>query len=111
RYRLYSGWGVPPGSIAKVVIFCALTYIVGAVTLFVGAAVLTPPEQLATEHLSTASVITMLVVAVLGLAIWWGVIAYSQWRPVSWRGNRLDLPTLSLSLKQTAIAVLDLVVA
>lgn len=111
RYRLYSGWGVPPGAIAKVVVFCALTYIVGAVTLFVGAALTTPAQQLATDSLSARSVLILLGVAVAGLAVWWGVIVYSQFRPVQWRGFRLELPTFGMSLKQTVVAVIDLVVA
>ncbi len=111
RYRLYSGWGVPPGAIAKVVVFCALTYIVGAVTLFVGAALTTPAQQLATDSLSARSVLIMLGIAIAGLAVWWGVIVFSQFRPVRWRGFRLELPTLGMSLKQTVVAVIDLVVA
>src|SRR5512139_1973995 len=32
RYRLYSGWGMPGVAIAKVVLFCTVSYFLGAVT-------------------------------------------------------------------------------
>jgi phosphatidylglycerol lysyltransferase len=110
RYRLYSGWGVPPATIAKVVVFCALTYIVGAVTLFVGAAALTPTSALAAD-LPTGSVTSLLVVAVLGLAAWWSVVVYGRGRQLIWRGFRFELPTPSLCLRQTLVAVVDLIIA
>ncbi|EEF26088.1 Inner membrane protein ybhN, putative [Ricinus communis] len=71
----------------------------------------TPAQELATQTLSARSVTVLLGVALLGLALWWGVIVYSQFRPVRWRGFRLELPTLGMSLKQTVVAVVDLVVA
>lgn len=111
RYRLYSSWGVPAGAIAKVVVFCALTYIVGAVTLFVGAGLVTPADELATGQLTANAVTAMLVVAGLGLCVWWGVIAYVKGKPLTWRGICLELPTLGMSLKQTLVAVIDLLVA
>src|SRR5690606_26152126 len=111
RYRLYSGWGVSNTSIAKVVVFCALTYIVGAVTLFVGAALVSPLDQLAASALPRGSLTTMLVVSVLGLVLWWGVIALSHIKPLAWKGVHLQLPSLSLSLQQKLVAVIDLLAA
>lgn len=111
RYRLYSGWGVSNASIAKVVVFCALTYIVGAVTLFVGAALVSPLDQMADLALPRGSLTTMLVVSVLGLILWWGVIAISHIKPLAWKGVHLHLPSLSLSIQQTLVAVIDLLAA
>lgn len=111
RYRLYSGWGVPNAAIAKVVVFCALTYIVGAVTLFVGAALVSPLDQMTADALPRGSYTTMLVVAVLGLLLWWGVIAASHIKPLAWRGVHLHLPSLGLSLQQTLVACIDLLAA
>src|SRR5690606_32549482 len=64
-----------------------------------------------TDNLSARSVTVMLGFALAGLAVWWGVIVYSQFRPVRWRGFRLDLPSLGMTLKQTVVAVVDLIVA
>jgi len=111
RYRLYSGWGVPNAAIAKVVVFCALTYIVGAVTLFVGAALVSPLDQMTADALPRGSYTTMLVVAVLGLLLWWGVIAASHIKPLAWKGVHLHLPSLGLSIQQTLVAVIDLLAA
>ncbi|MET0379481.1 MAG: lysylphosphatidylglycerol synthase domain-containing protein [Spongiibacteraceae bacterium] len=111
RYRLYSGWGVPNAAIAKVIVFCALTYIVGAVTLFVGAALVSPLNELTASALPRGSLTTMLIVGVLGLILWWGVITASHIKPLAWKGIHLQLPSLSLSIQQTLIAVIDLLAA
>ena len=51
RYRLYSGWGMPGISIAKVVLFCTVSYFLGAVTIMVAGYALSPDHALITGRL------------------------------------------------------------
>jgi phosphatidylglycerol lysyltransferase len=63
------------------------------------------------DALPRGSYTTMLAVAVLGLLLWWGVIAASHIKPLAWRGVHLHLPSLGLSLQQTLVACIDLLAA
>lgn len=107
RYRLYSGWGVPVAAIAKVVLFCTFTYLMGACTLvvlgYLGA------ELQPQARLPHWAITTFAAVAALVLAVWWLLIV--RRRPLRWRRYQIDLPSPWLSLRQTAVAALDLALA
>jgi uncharacterized membrane protein YbhN (UPF0104 family) len=51
RYRLYTEWGIPGISIAKVVLFCTVSYFLGAVTVMVAGYALSPDHDLITSKL------------------------------------------------------------
>lgn len=111
RYRLYSGWGLQPGTIAKVIAFCSLTYLLGAATLFAGTAAFTPVSMFAKTHLPAGSTIALQALAMLSLAAWWGTVIFRRGRPLVWRRFQLELPTPSLCLRQTVVAVADQLIA
>jgi phosphatidylglycerol lysyltransferase len=110
RYRLYSGWGMPGVSVAKVVLFCTLSYFLGAVTLMVGGFVFSPDSALITDRLPAGSVRAAILMGALLLAAWWLLVAFYR-KPVVIKGFSLSLPPISLALRQLLIALLDLSLA
>lgn len=111
RYRLYSSWSLPPKTIAKVVGFCSLTYVLGMLTLFVGASTVTPAATLTGVGVAKGWLIALQLLAGIGLGAWWGLLLSRRGRPLSWRRFTLELPSPSLCLRQTLIAVADLLIA
>ena len=110
RYRLYSGWGMPGVSIAKVVLFCTVTYVLGAVTVLVGGYSLSPDRAVIANRLPSGSVQTAIMLGAILLAAWWSLVAFYR-RPVTIRGFGLPVPEFSLALRQLLAALLDLLLA
>lgn len=110
RYRLYSGWGISGISIAKVVLFCTMSYFLGALTLMVGGYVFSPDHVALAGRLSAGWVRTIIAAgSALLVAWWWGVAFYR--RPITVKGFSLSIPQFSLALRQLAAALLDLMMA
>ncbi len=70
RYRLYSGWAVTSGEIARIILFCTTCSILGMSTLGSVAILLEPRELIATLNLP------FIVLRPLGLVLILGVCAY-----------------------------------
>ena len=110
RYRLYSGWGLPGISIAKIVMFCSITYVIGALTIMVGSYVFIPDHILLTDKLPHITVSAVIWAGAVLLAAWWGlVIGYR--RPVTIKGISVSFPEFTLAVYQLLIALLDLLLA
>ncbi len=110
RYRLYSGWGMPGVSIAKVVLFCTASYILGAVTIMVGGYVFSPDRTLITARMPSGLVQTAIAAGAILLICWWLIVAFYR-RPITIRGFSLHIPGFSLALRQLLAALLDLLLA
>ncbi len=110
RYRLYTGWGMPGMSIAKVVLFCTVSYFLGAVTIMVGGYAFSPDRNLITDRLPASSVQTAIVVGSVLLVAWWAMVALRQ-KPVTIKGFSLSMPAFSLALRQLLAGLLDLLLA
>ncbi len=110
RYRLYSGWGMPGLSIAKAVLFCTVSYILGAVTVMVGGYAFSPDQTLITDRLPSGSVQTAITAGSILLAGWWLAVAFYR-KPVTIMGFSLSIPEFSLALRQLLAALLDLLLA
>lgn len=107
RYRLYSTWGIPARDIAKVVLFCTLTFwlglgTVGGVVFLVLPVVLPPTLSLPFVSLRSLG-LTMLLVVVVYL-----IVSAIRRTPLRVRDRQFSLPTLRIALAQIAIASLDL---
>ena len=110
RYRLYSGWGMPGISIAKVVLFCTVSYFLGAVTIMVGGYAFSPDHKLITDRLPAGSVQTAVILGSVLLTAWWTIVAFYR-KPITIKGFSLPVPEFSLALRQLLAALLDLLLA
>lgn len=110
RYRLYSSWGIAGVSIAKVVAFCAITYILGAVTLVLIGFGISSGHIPITNQLPNGTLqVALLFSAILICAWWWLVLVYRK--PLTIRNFSLAVPNPSLALRQLLVALLDLSLA
>lgn len=106
RYRLYRNWGVDSFSIAQIIAFCSVTYLLGASVLIGGVLVWEPQViPLAGKHvpgfLLTFAGIALwaLVVAYIGLAFRLRQIKIGKWQ--------VDLPSPAMGVMQTVVAAAD----
>lgn len=107
RYRLYSGWGVSGVSVAKVVAFCAVTYILGAVTLvLIGFGISSGHIPITNKLPNGILQAVLLLSAILICAWWWLVLVYRK--PLTIKSFSLAIPNPSLALRQLLVALLDL---
>ena len=105
RYRIYSSLGLTTGEIAKVVIFCSITFFIGLLgwggtVLFAEQGALLLPQLPFWVHqlLRGTGGIALLVVMTY---LFWPVST------LSWRGRSLSLPSLQTRLSQLLVALLD----
>lgn len=109
RYRFYSQWGLTGMDIIKFSLFISLMYILGATTLF-GITTVTS-TRLIDPSLPLAQIIQWLARASLAaLVVYWSIILLRK-KPFIIRGMELFLPGPGLTLAQTAIAMLDLILS
>ncbi|HML13502.1 MAG TPA: lysylphosphatidylglycerol synthase domain-containing protein [Xanthobacteraceae bacterium] len=110
RYRIYSRFGLAPVEIGEIVVFCTVTYALGAVTVGGLLAWLDPAELAAAAHvprpLLSAGGTILLAVSVAYLAV------VAVWRkPVAVGRYRLRPPSLMLAFLQLALASVDALLA
>jgi phosphatidylglycerol lysyltransferase len=110
RYRLYSGWGMQGVSIAKVVLFCTVSYFLGAVTLMVGGYAFSPDHSLIADRLPSGSVQMAIAIGSLLLIAWWAIVVFYR-KPITIKGFSLPVPGFSLALRQLLAALLDLLLS
>jgi len=109
RYRFYSLWGLTGMDIIKFSLFISLMYGLGAMTLFSISTVVSTqfmdasfPVDQPLQWLARG--------AVAALVAYWSVILLRK-KPFTIRGMTLSLPGPGLSLAQTAVAMIDLVLS
>jgi phosphatidylglycerol lysyltransferase len=110
RYRLYSEWGIPAVSIAKIVIFCTASYVLGALTVMVGGYLWATERHLTGGTLFSGTMQIAIVAGAILLAAWWAAVIFYR-RPVTIRGFSLGVPSPLLALRQLLAALLDLLLA
>jgi phosphatidylglycerol lysyltransferase len=110
RYRFYSSWGVPATSIVKIVLFCSATYAIGVLTLIVASYLMLPASSQLGGALSSAAAHAAVLAAGLGLLTWWLFVLRGGKLPAI-RGFIVELPVPSLALRQSLVAVADLMLA
>jgi hypothetical protein len=106
RYRFYSRWGIDPGDIAKIIVFCAATAILGLNTLL-GLALLLQAD-VAAELLgfSQATVLALggACVALTGLYV---SLAAVLRRPLAIKQWKISMPPVRLALAQIAVGAMN----
>ena len=105
RYRIYSSLGLGTGEVARVILFCSITFFLGLLAWGGGALLLGQAASLLPGWPAWTGWLLQLVGALALLA----VLGYLLWpRPaLSWRGHDLVLPTFKTRLLQLLIALLD----
>ena len=107
RYRLYSRYGLSPGTITRVLGLSIVTNWLGYASLlglvFVGGVVKIPDDYLAGEQaLRALGVLLLLVAPAYCLAC-----AFSPKRLWHVRGQRIDLPSAPMALAQLSLSLLN----
>jgi phosphatidylglycerol lysyltransferase len=106
RYRIYSSLGLSAGEVARVVVFCGLTFWLGFFTLS-GIALLVAPQHIPQAlHLPIPSVrpLGVLFLAVAGSYFVATLVKRTPLRTRSWE---FSFPSIRLSLSQLGISSLD----
>ena len=106
RYRIYSALGVSPFKVARLIIFCSVTFWLGFF-LLAGAVFLTIPQNIpATLHIPFDTMQPVGVVFV-GLVIAYILFVSLRKRPFQFRSWDIAIPSLSISLGQIVISSAD----
>ena len=106
RYRFYRGWGIRAGEIARVFVFCTVTYWLGFVLLGGSVFLLAAPRLPPSLHIPFGSMrafgALMLVPALL--YVFWITV---QRRPLRVREWEIQLPAWPIFIAQLAISMGD----
>lgn len=110
RYRIYSALGVSTNEVAKLVLFCGLSFWLGFIMLgglvFVSNPQPVPPQL----HLPSGSVRVIGMVFLVIVCVYLLLVAVRR-RPVNIRGWEWTVPSVSLSAGQILIASFDWLLA
>ena len=110
RYRIYSALGVSTGEVAKLVIFCGLTFWVGFFAIGGVVFISESREIPAALHIPFATVRPVGMIFITVVAAYLIVIALRR-RPLMIRGWEFAIPSVPISVVQIAIASLDWLLA
>ncbi|MBL28293.1 MAG: hypothetical protein CMM50_12185 [Rhodospirillaceae bacterium] len=103
RYRFYAGWGIRPGDVIKIILFCGLTVALGLVAL-AGLVSLLQPSLAARFTGASRTMTTLAGAACLAVPLLYLAIAGFRRRPVRVGRIYAAVPSLPLALAQLAVA-------
>ena len=106
RYRFYSAWGLSAGDVARILVFCGLTVLLGMMTLG-GIACLLGPRLVARTFAAAPAAVVAVGVLLLALVALYLVLAAVVRLPIRIRQFELPLPPLRLALGQVACGTGD----
>ncbi|GAB6140134.1 bifunctional lysylphosphatidylglycerol flippase/synthetase MprF [Methylosoma difficile] len=109
RYRFYSKWGVQGWDIIKISLFQTVTYLLGALSLgLVGSLLL--PHYLSSQVTEPPVIHWVSGVCAMTLLAYW--LAIFLWRkPIMLKGFELTLPSPAMTLAQTLVSGIDVVLS
>jgi phosphatidylglycerol lysyltransferase len=110
RYRLYSPLGLGAIDIARIVLFCTLTFFLGVATL-AGLSFLVHAGEATTLLHTTESLSRLLGLGLLALVAIYLLACRFRQSAIAWRGWRLELPAPRLAVAQVLLASIDLLLA
>ena len=106
RYRFYTGWGLSPGDVGRIILFCAMTVAVGLATGG-GLASLAQPALVAEVFkIAPAAATGIGGLLLLLVLIYLGLAAFVH-RPIQIRHFQLPVPRLRLAIGQVAVGTTD----
>jgi glycosyltransferase 2 family protein len=106
RYRFYTGWGLSPGDVGRIILFCAVTVAVGMATAGGLASLIQPGLVAQMFKVAPGVVVALGVLLLLLVVIYLGLAAFVH-RPIRIRHFELPVPRLSLALGQVAVGSTD----
>jgi len=106
RYRFYSQWGIAPGDIARIILFCAMTAFLGLNTLMGLALVLRANAAAKLLGFNQTSALALGAVCLL-LAALYVVLAAVLRQPLAIRRWQIPIPPVNLALAQILIGTVD----
>jgi len=109
RYRFYSKWGVAGWDILKISLFQTATYLLGALSLGLAGSLLLPHYLSAKIQEPQAIHWVSLVCAAALLAYWAAVLLWRK--PLAIKGFELVLPSPAMTLSQTVVSSLDIILS
>ncbi|MEK7354987.1 MAG: lysylphosphatidylglycerol synthase domain-containing protein, partial [Bdellovibrionota bacterium] len=106
RFRLYTGFGLKPGQILRIIAFVTTTFWLGFLSI-AGLAMLMSPIQLPSNYAISASLSTAIgTCALLLAALYIGFCRFAR-TPFILKGQHLNLPRPGLALTQALTAAFD----
>jgi uncharacterized membrane protein YbhN (UPF0104 family) len=106
RYRFYSAWGLSAGDVARILVFCSLTVLLGLLTLG-GLSCLLGPRLVARTFAVSPTTVIVVGVLLLALVTLYLALAAVLQLPLRIRHFELPLPPLRLALGQVACGTGD----
>ncbi|MDD2725638.1 MAG: bifunctional lysylphosphatidylglycerol flippase/synthetase MprF [Methylovulum sp.] len=109
RFRFYSKWGVLGWDILKISLFQTTTYLLGALSLgLLGSLIL--PQFLAHPSSEPQAIHWVSLICAATLMVYWAAVLL--WRkPLMIKGFELFLPSPSMTLAQTVVSAIDIVLS
>jgi len=106
RYRLYSGFGLTAGDVAKVILMCAITVGLGLMGLGGLSLVVRPRLDIGGWAISPvlARAVGALCLALVGLYVF---MAWRRKTPVRVRGHEIRLPDARIAMAQVALGTVN----
>jgi uncharacterized membrane protein YbhN (UPF0104 family) len=106
RYRFYTGWGLSPGDVGRIVLFCGVTVALGLGTV-AGISALVRPDLIAEIFgVSTTAVAAVGILPLLAVAGYVGLAVFVR-RPIRIRRFELPVPPAKLALGQIVVGTAD----
>jgi glycosyltransferase 2 family protein len=106
RYRFYTGWGLSPGDVARIIVFCGLTVLLGLCTAAGISTLIRPGLVAALFGVGPGAMIALGLLLLLVVAIYLGLAAVVRW-PIRIHRFELPLPPLRLALGQVVVGTTD----
>lgn len=110
RVRMYSSWGVPAVAIAKVIVFCGITYFIGAATLLAGSYFLAPDLSLLQSEGQRSAIQISILLALFFLVVWAALVVFCR-KPITLKWVSIILPRPWLAARQWVVALIDVMIA
>jgi phosphatidylglycerol lysyltransferase len=110
RYRFYSGWGLGSLEIAQIILLSTVTYFLANGTLLAASYLFTPHQYFDVRHVAGGSLHAIMWLVMLLLAAYWALVLSGK-RTFSWREHTVTLPGPGITLMQTIVGVVDLLLA
>ncbi|MGH6900398.1 MAG: UPF0104 family protein [Geminicoccaceae bacterium] len=107
RYRFYTGWGLSPGDVGRIIVFCGVTVAVGMATAGGLASLIRPAFVAEMFKVTPAVVVAVGILLLLLVVVYLGLAAFVH-RPIRIRSFELPVPRLRLALGQVVVGTTDL---
>jgi uncharacterized membrane protein YbhN (UPF0104 family) len=106
RYRFYTQWGLSPGDVGRIVLFCGMTVALGLGTV-AGISALVRPDLIAEIFGVAQAAVTVVGILLLALVAGYVGLALFVHRPIRIRRFELPVPPAKLALGQIVVGTAD----